>query len=163
MRISDGTDVCSSDLLDRQAREHQAAIERASEDRKHYIERMSLLSSLRGELVAYYDVLSKHIYFHRLQEKVYKKASEAGVICGKMNYALSYDFIAYRESLNKIGYLGASISGDLAKVCRPPPVTMESAEMDADLAFKIHEMVASGLEKHRTDVYHVGKDRKRVV
>src|SRR3546814_2577258 len=77
---------------------------------------MSLLSSLRGELVAYYDVLSKHIYFHRLQEKVYKKASEAGVICGKMNYALSYDFIAYRESLNKIGYLGASISGDLAKV-----------------------------------------------
>src|SRR3546814_10397788 len=79
MRISDGTDVCSSDLLDRQAREHQAAIERASEDRKHYIERMSLLSSLRGELVAYYDVLSKHIYFHRLQEKVYKNASEAGV------------------------------------------------------------------------------------
>src|SRR3546814_1863579 len=73
-----------------------------------------------------------------------------------MNYALAYDFIAYRESLNKIGYLGASISGDLAKVCRPPPVTMESAEMDADLAFKIHGMVASGLEKHRDDVYHVG-------
>src|SRR3546814_20388074 len=73
-----------------------------------------------------------------------------------MNYALSYDFIAYRESLNKIGYLGASISGDLAKVCRPPPVTMESAEMDVDLAFKIHGMVASGPEKNRDDVYHVG-------
>src|SRR3546814_8285899 len=110
MRISDGTDVCSSDLLDRQAREHQAAIERASEDRKHYIERMSLLSSLRGELVAYYDVLSKHIYFYRLHDKVYKKAYEAGVFCGKMNYALSYAFVAYQQRLNKLGYFGASIS-----------------------------------------------------
>jgi hypothetical protein len=136
-------------LLDRQAREHQLSLEKATEESARAYEKQLLLESIRAELVGLMDqALLTQSWASKLA-LMFDTMSKQNIPSSVMNMKIpSFRAPVFEYNIGKLGLLAVSIAADVIIVCA-------RAHKEVDVKFEspaLLSLVAASYRGHAEDL-----------
>jgi hypothetical protein len=147
--------------LDREAREHQAALDDKADERATKRQKENLLSAIRAEIISLHEQACTSLHTVDIYEKLYTEMVKAKAPATSKAVAFkSFDAIVFKQNIAHIGLLGPSLGGDVIKVLsiaqgKPMSVELENKTIPNEIVASLYGGHAEHLRDWIDDLYHV--------
>jgi hypothetical protein len=147
-------------LKEREARVDQARIEREATNEQFERERKALAAALAGELYSLWRQVQNVRTWHGLNIELLKEMQREGVRTKKSTFSVpTFHVPIYEANVEKLGVLGSSNAGDVARVYSVFSVATSQDERDVDIKVLIamYQGIIESMDTWMEDISHVIK------
>jgi hypothetical protein len=146
---------------EREARADQARIERAATNEQFERERKALAAALAGELYSLSRQVRNVRSWHVVNIALLKEMEREGVRTKKGTFSVpSFDVPVYEANVEKLGVLGSSNAGDVARVYSTfslSATSQQDLDVDIKVVIAMYEGIIESMDIWMEDISHVIK------